>query len=173
MEDPGSQLDAIREGIDQGRIKGLVVLQENLVTDAGFSEELLSKLDFLLTTYPLANPTADVAHVVLPSAGWAEKTGTMINVTGRLQRLNKVVDAPGATLETWEIVRDLIQSTGGGNGIYSATDLFKQLAEQVSEFSGISWDQIGDLGLPLIETGETIPLLEREKERIASGLVVG
>ncbi len=173
LDNPGSQLDAIREGIEQGRIKGLIVLQENLVGDAGFSTELLSKLDFLLTTYPLANPTADVADVVLPGACWAEKTGTMINVTGRLQRLNKVVDGPGATLEPWEIVRDLIQATGGGNGIYAATDLFKQLAEQVSEFSGISWDQIGDLGIPLIETGETIPLIEREKERIASGLVVG
>lgn len=173
LDDPGSQLDAIREGIEQGRIKGLIVLQENLIGDAGFSTELLSKLDFLLTTYPLANPTADVADVVLPGACWAEKSGTMINVTGRLQRLNKVVDGPGSTLEPWEIVRDLIQGTGGGNGIYAATDLFKQLAEQVSEFSGISWDQIGDLGLPLIETDETIPLIEREKERIAKGLVVG
>jgi len=173
LDDPGSQLDAIREGIEQGRIKGLLVLQENIVDDAGFSVELLSKLDFLLTSYPLANPTADVADVVLPGACWVEKTGTMINVTGRLQRLNKAVDGPGATLEPWEIVRDLIQAIGGGNGIYSATDLFKQLTEQVSEFSGISWGQIGDLGIPLIETGETIPLLEREKERIAQGLVVG
>ena len=32
---------------------------------------------------------------------------------------------------------------------------------------------IGDLGIPLVETGVTIPLLEREKERIAQGIVVG
>jgi NADH-quinone oxidoreductase subunit G len=97
----------------------------------------------------------------------------MVNVTGRLQRLNKAVDGPGQTLEPWEIVRDLIQATGGGNGIYSATDIFKQLATEVSEFSGLSWGQIGDLGIPLIETGETIPLLEREKERKEKGLIVG
>lgn len=173
IDDPGSQLDAIKEGIDQGRIKALLCLQENLVEDAGFPADLLGKLDFLLTSYPLANPTADAADVVLPGACWAEKTGTMINVTGRLQRLNKAIDGPGQTLEPWEIIRDLIQATGGGNGIYSALDLFKQLAEEVSEFEGLTWGQIGDLGLPLIETGVTIPLLEREKERIAKGLIVG
>lgn len=173
LDTPGSQLSAIKEGIAQGRIKALLCLQENLVDDAGFTTEELAKLDFFLTSYPMANPTADVADVVLPGACWAEKTGTMINVTGRLQRLNKAVDGPGQTLEPWEIVRDIIQTTGGGNGIYSATDIFKQLAAEVSEFSGLSWGQIGDLGLQLIETGETIPLLEREKERKEKGLIVG
>ena len=173
LDDPGSQLEAIKEGIEQGRIKALLCLQENLVEDAGFSAALLAGLDFFLNSYSLANSTADLADVVLPGACWAEKTGTMVNVTGRLQRLNKAVDGPGQTLEPWEIVRDLIQATGGGNGIYSATDIFKQLATEVSGFSGLSWGQIGDLGIPLIETGETIPLLEREKERKEKGLIVG
>ncbi|MDF1823053.1 MAG: molybdopterin-dependent oxidoreductase [Verrucomicrobiales bacterium] len=173
LDNPGSQIEAIKKGIEQGRIKAVIALQENLVDDAGFSAELLAKLDFLFTTYPLANPTADAAHVVLPGAGWAEKSGTMINVTGRLQRLNKVIDGPGQTLEPWEIIRDLIQATGGGNGIYAVTDIFKQLTQEVSEFKDLTWGQIGDLGIPLIETGETIPLLEREKERVAKGLIVG
>lgn len=173
LDDPGSQIEAIKLGIEQGRIKAVIALQENLVDDAGFSSELLGKLDFLLSTYPLANATADASDVVLPGACWAEKSGTMINATGRLQRLNKVVDAPGQTLESWEIIRDLLQVTGGGNGIYAVSDLFKQLAAEVSEFKGLTWGQIGDLGLPLIETGVTIPALEREKQRIASGLIVG
>ncbi|MDF1850433.1 MAG: molybdopterin-dependent oxidoreductase [Verrucomicrobiales bacterium] len=173
LDDPGSQLSAIQEGIEQGRIKAVISLQENLIEDAGFSADTLKKLDFLLVSYPLANPTADLADVVLPGAAWAEKSGTMLNITGRLQRLNKAVDGPGLTLEPWEIVRDLIQATGGGNGIYSVNDLFQQLAAEVSEFEGLTWGRIGDLGIPLIETGETIPLLEREKERIAKGLIVG
>lgn len=173
LDTPGSQLSAIQEGIEQGRIKALLCLQENLVEDAGFNADTLKKLDFLLVSYPLANPTADLADVVLPGAAWAEKSGTMLNITGRLQRLNKAVDGPGLTLEPWEIVRDLIQATGGGNGIYSVNELFQQLAAEVSEFEGLTWGQIGDLGIPLIETGETIPLLEREKERIAKGLIVG
>ncbi len=173
LDDPGSTIDQIKKGIAEGRIKALVCLQENLVDDAGFTADDLGKLDFLLTSYPLANPTAEVADVVLPGACWAEKSGTMINGTGRLQRLNKCIDGPGQTLEPWEIVRDLIQALGGGNGIYAATELFAQLGEEVSEFEGITFGQIGDLGIPLIETGEKIPLLEREAERKAQGLIVG
>ena len=173
LDNPGSQLEAIKKGINEGRIKALLCLQENLVEDGGFDAETLGKLDFFLTSYPLANPTADAADVVLPGACWAEKTGTMVNVTGRLQRLNQVVDSPGQTLEPWEIVRDLIQATGGGNGIYSALDIFKQLTEEVSEFADLTWGKVGDLGVPLIETSETIPLIEREKERIAQGIIVG
>lgn len=173
LEVPGSGLDRIKSAIEEGRIKALLVLQEDLVGDAGFSPELLGKLDFLLATHPLANATTGLADVVLPGACWAEKSGTMINVTGRLQRLNRAVDGPGQTLEAWEIVRDLVQALGGGNGIYSVAEIIKQLAAEVPAFEGLSWGQVGDLGIPLIETGETIPALERERERKAAGLIVG
>ncbi len=173
LDEPGGSLEEIRKGIAQGRIKALVVLQENLIDDAGFTAEELGKLDFVLHTYPLANPTADAADVVLPGAAFAEKRGSMINLTGRLQRLNRATDGPGQTREVWEITRDLIQSLGGGNGIYLVEDVFKQLASEVSEFEGLSLSGIGSLGVPLLETGETVPLLERERERIAKGIIVG
>lgn len=173
MDDPAAKLGAIKDGLAGGTVKALVVLQENIIDDAGFTAEDLGRADFVLSTYPMANPTADASDVVLPGACWAEKSGTMINVTGRLQRLNRAIDGPGLTLEPWEIIRDLIQALGGGNGIYAVDDLFKQLASEYPEFEGLTLSKIGDLGIPLIETGETIPLIEREKERIAKGLVVG
>jgi NADH-quinone oxidoreductase subunit G len=58
LEDPGSQIEAIKAGIEQGRIKAVITLQEDLVDDAGFTPELLGKLDFLLSTYPLASAVA-------------------------------------------------------------------------------------------------------------------
>ncbi|MCF6312593.1 MAG: molybdopterin-dependent oxidoreductase [Verrucomicrobiales bacterium] len=173
LKKPGGELDAIREGIESGKIKALVVLQENLIDDADFTSELLGKLDFLLTTYPLANPTADDSHVVLPAATFAEKDGTMINVTGRLQRLNKVHQGPGQTMEVWEICRDLIMAIGGGNGIYSANDVFKEMAGEIKQFEGLTLAGVGEQGLPLLKTRNTVPMLEREKERIAKGEIVG
>src|SRR6478609_11418325 len=74
-EDPYAKLDAIREGVRNGSIKSLIVLGEDLVTDAGFTTDDLKQLDFLLQTSVLANPTAERAHVVLPSAAFAEKRG--------------------------------------------------------------------------------------------------
>lgn len=173
MDDPAAKLSDIRGGLAGGTVKALIVLQENLIDDAGFTAEELGRADFVLSTYPMANPTAEASDIVLPGACWAEKSGTMINVTGRLQRLNRAIDGPGLTLEPWEIVRDLVQALGGGNGIYSVDDLFKQLATECPEFAGLTLAKIGDLGVPLIETGATIPLLERERERKAKGIIVG
>ncbi|MDF1811152.1 MAG: molybdopterin-dependent oxidoreductase [Verrucomicrobiales bacterium] len=173
IKDPGASIDAIKRDIASRKIKALVLLQENPVTEGSFSAEELKPLEFFVTSYPLANPTADLADVVFPGACWAEKSGTMINVAGRLQRLNKVVDGPGQTLEPWEILRDLTQAMGGGNGIYSSADIFNLLTKDVADFSGLKLSDIGDLGIPFLDTGVTIPVVEREKERIARGEIVG
>ena len=173
LNEPGSKLDDIKSGIRDGEIKALIVLQENIVDDAGFTADDLAKLDFLLVSYPIVNPAAELADVVLPGASWAEKSGTMINVSGRLQKLNKCMEGPGETREPWEIVRDLTHGISGGNGTHSVIEIFRQLANEVSEFVGLGWNDVGDQGLQLIETGETIPLLEKERERVEKGLIVG
>lgn len=170
--EPGSQLEAIRSGVANGSIKGVIALGENLIK-AGFAKDDLEKLKALVSLHILANATAEVSHVVLPGSSYAEKRGSMINVTGRLQRLNKAVKSPGNARDTWEILRDLVSSIGGGNGLHTIEDVFKQLAAQVPAFGGLTLSRIGDQGLPILETTETIPLLEREKERKAKGLIVG
>ena len=173
LDKPGAQLDAIRKGIADGTIKALVALQENLIDDAGFTADELDKLDYFVHSYPLANPTAEAADAIFPTAGFSEKRGSMINVTGRLQRLNKASEGPGQTREVWELCRDLIQSAGGGNGIHLIEDVFRDLAGTVKEFDGLTLSKIGSQGIALVETDETIPLLEKERERIASGMIVG
>ena len=98
----------------------------------------------------LPNATTALAAVVLPACAWVEKRGSMINAKGRLQRLNQAVAAPGQARDDWEILRDLIQSVSGTNGIYMIEDVFKAMAADVKEFEGLSLSKIGDLGLPLL-----------------------
>ena len=43
----------------------------------------------------LSNEATGFASAVLPSFGFAEKRGSMINGKGRLQRLNRAVRGPG------------------------------------------------------------------------------
>ena len=62
---------------------------------------------------------------------------------------------------------------GGSNGLYSIEDVFSRLAAEVTAFNGLSFAKIGDLGMSILETSETVPLLEREKERKAKGIIVG
>ena len=173
-ETPFSQLNFIRDSVRNGSIKALVVLGEDLVTDAGFTVDDLKQLAFLLQTSVLANPTAEAAHIVLPSAAFAEKRGSMVNLSGRLQRLNRAVELPGLAHDDWEILRDLILAlSGGSNETHHIEDVFKALAGEVPEFNGLTLSKIGNLGTPILDTGYQIPLLENERARKAAGLING
>ncbi len=170
--EPGSKLAGITELMSQGRLRAVIALGENLLK-VGFERRDLENVSFLTTLHILANASAELSHVVLPGNAYAEKRGSMINVTGRLQRLNKAVNAPGNARDTWEILRDLIVEIGGSNGLYNVEDVFKRITTEVPALAGLSFATIGELGLQVIETSETIPLLEREKERKAKGIIVG
>jgi NADH-quinone oxidoreductase subunit G len=172
--DPYAKLEAIREGVRNGSIKSLLVFGEDLLTDAGFTTEDLSKLDFLLQTHILANPTASAAHIVLPAAAFAEKRGSMVNLSGRLQRLNRAVEMPGLAKDDWEILRDLVLSiTGEKNEAQLIEDIFKAMAESVSQFNGLTLSKIGHQGTQVLETGYQIPLLANERAAKAAGRIVG
>ena len=43
----------------------------------------------------------------------------MINIKGRLQRLNQAISSPGKARDDWEILRDLLQAVSGSNGTYT------------------------------------------------------
>ena len=171
--EPGSQLAAIRDKVDRGEITTVIALQENLLGEAGFTAAQLVKLQSFIAGHILANPSAEHAHVVLPLAAYAEKRGSLINATGRLQRLNKATEPAGEARSDWEVLRDLTLAVSGQNGLYSIEDVFKSMAAAIPAFAGLNLGKIGDLGLPFLETTETIPVLEREKERKAKGIIVG
>ncbi|MCD2314693.1 NADH-quinone oxidoreductase subunit NuoG [Sphingomonas sp. IC-11] len=55
---------------------------------------------------------AAAADVVLPGASYAEKSGTYVNLEGRVQRGNRAVFAPGDAREDWTIFRALSETLG-------------------------------------------------------------
>ena len=142
------KLQEIASGVSGGTIKSLLVLGEDAL-DCGVSEDDLRKLNSLVVTAILPDRTTANATVLLPAASWAEKRGSMINVKGRLQRLNQAISSPGEARDDWEILRDLIQAVDGSNGIYTIDELFKQIAAEFSALEGLSLSRIGDLGVDL------------------------
>ena len=144
------RLSEMVEGVRTGSIKALLVLGED-ATDAGLSASDLEKLESLVVVNLLPDETTSKANVVLPSASWAEKRGSMINTRGRLQRLNRAISSPGQAREDWEIFRDLIQAASGANGIYAIEDVFKQMAAEVPALTGLSLSRISDLGIDIAD----------------------
>ena len=142
------RLPAIVEGVEKGTISALVVVGEDAV-DCGISEGALHRLDCLLAMGIFANKTTPLASVVLPSSAWAEKRGSMINIKGRLQRLNQAIQPPGHARDDWEILRDLIQAVSASNDLASIEDVFRQMAAETPALSGLTHSRIGDLGVQL------------------------
>jgi NADH-quinone oxidoreductase subunit G len=147
-DQPGAKLEQIAEGVSQGHIKAVVALQEDL-TAVGFKSADLERLGALVVMDILPNETTRRATTLLPSASFAEKRGSMINVKGRLQRLNRAIQSPGNAREDWEIMRDIVQQLTGENGVYLIEDVLKQMAENVPQLQGLSLSKIGDLGVKL------------------------
>jgi NADH-quinone oxidoreductase subunit G len=147
--EPGARLREIVDGVSSGRIKALVALGENPI-EIGLSVEHIRALPAFILMNILANDATDAATALLPSFGFAEKRGSMINGKGRLQRLNRAVRGPGQARDDWEILRDLIQAYSGRNGIYSIEDVFRQMSESVPELAGLSLSKIGDLGVQVM-----------------------
>jgi NADH-quinone oxidoreductase subunit G len=169
----GSMLQQIKDAIGSGQVQALITLGENPLK-CGIALGQLASLPVFIVMDLLANDAANYASAILPSLGFAEKRGSMINGKGRLQRLNPAISGPGQAHDDWEILRDLIQAISGTSGTYSIEDVFRQMSAAVPEFAGLSLSKIGDLGVQLIDvegghglSGETAKekIEEREMEK--------
>ncbi|MCX6935775.1 MAG: molybdopterin-dependent oxidoreductase, partial [Verrucomicrobia bacterium] len=154
----GRKLGSWGAEITSGKIKALLVLGGEDVVAAGIPQSALAKLDVLIVSGILANETTRAAQVVLPGAGFAEKTGSMLNVDGRLQRMTRSIPAPGEAKEDWMILRDLRMALTGGNSFHSVEDVWKAMSLEVPQFAGMSWAKIGDWGIQLdLAKSSTVP----------------
>jgi NADH-quinone oxidoreductase subunit G len=150
----GAKLTTIAEAVSSGRVKALITLGENPMR-LGISAGDLENLSAFIVMDILSNAATEYATVVFPSFTFAEKRGSMITGEGRLQRLNRAVRAPGLARDDWEILRDLIQACSGQNSIYLIEDVFRQMAEAVPQFAGLSLSKIGDLGVHITQAHES------------------
>jgi assimilatory nitrate reductase catalytic subunit len=95
-----------------------------------------------------------MADLVLPAAGWGEKTGVFINSERRLGLARKVARAPGEALSDFAIFK-LVAETWGCGEMFRAwrtpEDVFQILKElsrgQPCDFSGVrGYDHLADAG---------------------------
>jgi NADH-quinone oxidoreductase subunit G len=162
----GVNLAKIATGIEQGKIKTLIIFGENLVKhgvknatlreretvsevveEHGLTAELLGKLETLIVSDILPNETTKLAHYVLPGAAHVEKRGTFTNTNGRVQKFMKAVEAPGDARAEWEFLHDLVLNVTGQNGFATIEGVFNQMAKEVSAFNGLTWQSLGDTGV--------------------------
>lgn len=146
-EAPGLTFIEMLRAAAEGRIKALYLLGENLVMtnpDAGFMERALRALDFLVVQEIFLTETAQLAHVVLPAASFAEKSGTFSNTERRMQLLRPFLRPPGEARPDWEILCEVGRRLGRRLrrplrwDYASSSAVFEEMAALCPIYAGIS-----------------------------------
>jgi predicted molibdopterin-dependent oxidoreductase YjgC len=141
----GDQIPKIAKGIEQGKIKTLIVFGED-VTKHGLGADLLGKLETLIVSDILPNETTKLAHYLLPGCAHAEKRGTFTNGKGRVQKFMKAIEPRGDARPEWEFLHELVFNITGQDGYATIEGLFNLMAKEVPAFNGLTWAGLGDTG---------------------------
>ncbi|MGN9841706.1 molybdopterin oxidoreductase family protein [Nonomuraea sp. H19] len=138
-------LDAL--GTPEGP-KALLLFGSNPVISAPAAEhvaERIAALDLLVTCDFVMSETAAMADVVFPVTQWAEESGTMTNLEGRVLLRNQAVTPPDGVRSDLEVLAGLAQRLGHRFETEPAT-VFEELRRASkggpADYSGITYERI-------------------------------
>lgn len=129
----------------KGKIKAMYIMGENpMLSDPDLShvETALRNLDFLVVQDLFLTETAKLAHVVLPSACFAEKEGTFTNTERRVQRVRKAVAAPGEAKPDWEIIAELANRLGYPMSYKGPAEIMAEIAGLAPSYGGMAYERL-------------------------------
>ncbi|MFB6838585.1 molybdopterin oxidoreductase family protein [Streptomyces sp. NPDC056361] len=133
-----------------GDVKALLLMGSNPVVSAPHAahvEGRLRSLDFLAVADVVLSETAELADVVLPVTQWAEETGTMTNLEGRVLLRRRALTAPEGVRSDLEVLHALAGLLGWEKGFPTdPEEVFDELrrasAGGPADYAGISYRRI-------------------------------
>jgi len=154
---PGLVVTEMTEGCLDGTIRAMYVVGENPMLaepDLHHVDKALHQLDCLVVQDLFMHETAELAHVFLPAAAFAEKDGTFTNSERRVQRVRKAVDPPGQAKADWWITSELAKrvalklgETAPGFDFAGPAEIFDEMARLWPAISGLSYARLESGGI--------------------------
>ncbi|MGI9558296.1 MAG: molybdopterin-dependent oxidoreductase [Thermodesulfobacteriota bacterium] len=146
-----SAAEKVAEALLAGEIDVLFVMHEDLFRlCAGRESEMesaLSRLSFLAVLDTRLTQTARFANLILPGATPYEKDGTFTNDMGRVQRVRKVLDAPGDAMQDWEALKLLGASSPEQFFHGSPAEIMGEISTRFKPYEAMDYDLIDFLGV--------------------------
>ena len=107
--DGGGNFPKLLEEASSGKIKLLIDFGEDLLSSypSAKVQGALNQLEFLTISSSFISETERLAHMVLPSAIWLEKNGTVNFFDARRESLEPMLGPPGAAKSDLEIILQL------------------------------------------------------------------
>jgi predicted molibdopterin-dependent oxidoreductase YjgC len=137
------------EKIRDEQIRGLYVLGSNPVKrNPGLINvrEAFGKLDFLLVQDLLMSETAELAHVVLPGASYAETDGTYTSTERRVQRVKKAIEPMGNAKADWQIIAEISNRLGYPMHYHNTYEIFEEIRQANPDYAGITYERLEQEG---------------------------
>jgi formate dehydrogenase alpha subunit len=148
---PGLALTEMIPAAAEGKIKAIYLVGENPMlaeADIGHVEEALKKLDFLVVQDIFLSETAELAHVVLPGATFAEKDGSFTNTERRVQMVRKAIEPLGDARPDWWITCQIARRMGSnGFDFDSPSQIMEEIARVTPSYGGINYQRLEEGGL--------------------------
>ncbi|MBU0703081.1 MAG: molybdopterin-dependent oxidoreductase, partial [Chloroflexi bacterium] len=115
--------------------------------DVNHARHCLEQLDLLVVQDIFLTETAQLAHVVLPGASFAEKDGAFTGTDRRIQRVRQAVEPVGESKPDWEIICLLAQRMGAAGFDFSSPEAVSDEIAQVSPiYGGLSYARLEQEG---------------------------
>ena len=179
----GRDARGILDGLEAGVIEAVVLAGAELDQhpEPERAAAAVASADFSVAIETFAPDPALAVDVVLPAAAFAEVEGTVTNLEGRVQKVNRLVPAPGQARPLWETLEDLAgHMVGRGIGATSAEAIAKEIATVAPAYAGVSWDELdwgdGREGVVVPTEAGSQPLgfvpVDRASDHEADGLVL-
>ncbi len=151
--DPGLTVTEMVDAALTGAVRAMVVMGENpLMSEPNLShaEHALHALDFIVCIDIFRNETTEFAHVILPSASFAEKDGTFTNSDRRVQRIRRALPPVGQSRPDWQIVCELARRTEAQLGVEQSAAfdypdveaIWEEMRAVTPDFYGITYERI-------------------------------
>ncbi|HEY4329605.1 MAG TPA: molybdopterin-dependent oxidoreductase, partial [Phycisphaerae bacterium] len=142
---PGLTAVELFDALHAGKVKAVWIIATNPLASLPSSwnaEKALAQAQLVVVQDIYPTETTHMADVILPAAGWLEKTGTMTNSDRRISLLEKAVEPPGEALPDAQILLRFAHAMGWGDSFAyeNAADIF---AEHAALTSGTDVDITG------------------------------
>ena len=174
---PGRDATGILEGLATGELEVLLLHGADPVRehpDPGLVRSALDAARFVVAFDQFLSDTSVHADVVLPVEGFAESEGTVTNLEGRVQKVNRLLTGPGQTRSTVGVLDDLASALGVELAASSPEAVAKEMVTVAPAYRGISWDLL-DWGAG--RQGIVVPTSEGEQRfhhaPVDHGLIAG
>ncbi|MBP7243332.1 nitrate reductase [Amaricoccus sp.] len=149
---PGLKAVDMFRAAASGRIKALWILATNPVATMPEADAVAAALEacpfVVVSDVTARTDTAARAHVLLPAAGWGEKSGTVTNSERRISRQRAFLPLPGEVRPDWQALAEVGKRLGWPEAFAwtSPADIFREHAALSARAAALGRDfDIGGL----------------------------